>query len=235
MRAQDAAVRLQKARRIEEDQRIVEEGKKAQELTSWDEEKFNFIIDGLVCGKEYYRIIDGEITKRVCAHRAGSKTAHEGVGFCWVHGGTKKDERRVGALIMAHAIAAELDVTPWDALLVATRRFAAMAAFYDMKLAEVTDDEDLMPGGDAYFWVKKSEELHEKAARFGKMAIDAGVAERIVHQVELEGSRIVEALNKALGALSLSQSDEDVLRHTLALELRKFGAQSHANVKEIEG
>lgn len=228
-------VRVRKVQRLAEDQHIVELGNKMQKITKWDEEREDFVFINSKCGMWNYRLIEGTLQRRECKTRAGRGTTHEGVGWCVKHEGTTEDDRRVGALIMAHAIAAELDVTPWDALLVATRRFAAMAAFYDMKLAEVTDDEDLMPGGDAYFWVKKSEELHEKAARFGKMAIDAGVSERLVMQVELEGTRIVSALNSALGALSLTQADEDVLRHTLATELRKFGAESTANAKEIDG
>lgn len=223
------AIGRRKVRALGEEERIVNEGIATRERVSASLTDVIELKEG-TCPwtREVVQETDeGEDEKEIkrCTRPAGMKTAHEGVGYCYVHGGNTKRENRIGALIMAHAIAGELDVTPWDALLTAVRRFAAMAAFYDSKLATVVDDAELEPGGDAYYWLNMSEKMHEKAARFGKMAIDGGVAERLVHQVELEGTRMVTALNAALEVLSLSQSDEDLVRATLATELRKYGTE----------
>lgn len=116
---------------------------------------------------------------------------------------------------MAHRIAEVLDVSPWDALLLAVKRCAAWAAFYESKLAEVTDDEDLRPNGQAYAWVEAAERVNDKLARWSKMAVDAGVQKIMVERAQTEGAYIARVLNHALAEAALDDETETRIREAL--------------------
>jgi hypothetical protein len=52
-------------------------------------------------------------------------------------------------------------------------------------------------------WMKESRAERMQLARVSKAAIDAGVAERLVRNVELEGKVVAEALGRTLDALAV--------------------------------
>lgn len=133
--------------------------------------------------------------------------------------------------MVGHAFAGELDCSPWEALLKAVRIAAKRVAYTDWVLGQATSDLELEgrfgrtdeglllhpdtgePLGagqvrDLSWWVQKNELWTDRLARYGKMAIDAGVAERLVHQVELEGQSIGRVLSAALGELEGQVSEE---------------------------
>lgn len=139
-----------------------------------------------------------------CPQNAGNGTDHEGVGRCRTHGGSSKRGKMEASWLEAHRMARELDVTPWEALLLAVRQEAGALAFYQLKIGEVTDDQELKPGGDAWDWVDGAARSRERMAKYSKAAIDAGIAERFVRQTEIEGKLVAEALGRALDALQLS-------------------------------
>jgi hypothetical protein len=116
---------------------------------------------------------------------------------------------------VAHRIAQVLEISPWEALLLAVKRCAAWAAFYESKMAEVESDDALRPGGEHYDWVEAAERVNEKLARWSKMAVDAGVQAILVQQAQTEGARIVTLLNTAIAAAGLSEEAEDRLRVAL--------------------
>lgn len=165
-----------------------------------------------------------------CPMAAGAGTDHPGTGPCRWHGGTTVSERRRGAIVTAHAIARILDVDPWEALIVAMRRAYAWSAFYQAKLASVTDDEDLRPGGDAYDWVRGAERTTEAAAKYAKMALDAGVAERHVQTVELQGRLIAQVLGATLAELDLGEEVETKAREIMEMSLRALSESGRADV-----
>jgi hypothetical protein len=152
---------------------------------------------------------------RPCTRWAGEGTVHPGLGRCRQHEGLK--ERAAGAWMMAHVIARALDISPWEALLLAVRRAAAWSAFYESKLAAVQegDDDALRPGGEAYDWVQAAERVNDKMARYAKMAVDAGVAAAMVAQARNEGETIARVLNAALGVAQLSIEQEAAIRAAL--------------------
>jgi hypothetical protein len=123
--------------------------------------------------------------------------------------------------MMAHVIARVLDISPWEALLLAVKRAAAWSAFYEMKLAAVEpgDDDALRPGGAAYDWVMAAERVTDKMARYAKMAVDAGVAAAMVAQARNEGETIARVLNAALGAAQLNIEQEAAIRSALRTAL----------------
>jgi hypothetical protein len=127
---------------------------------------------------------------------------------------------------MAHGFAKALDVTPWQALLTAVKIAAGRVAFIEAKLGEAVEDSQLMPEGDLAWWVRQGEFWHTQMARVAKMAIDAGVAERLVKQVELEAELMLKATTLTLGELGLDEVTREralgiMSRHLLELETKE--------------
>lgn len=141
-----------------------------------------------------------------CQRQAGLHTLHEGVGLCWEHGGHIGSGKVQGAVLMAHAYADALDVTPWEALLDQVKLLAGQVAWLKDKVqkAEFLRQEDaLRPSDPDFIWVVMLEARGERLAKVSKMAIDAGVAERFVAQVELEASMMFQAALAGLDAAGI--------------------------------
>ncbi len=171
---------------------------------------------------------------RPCRRWAGMRTLHPGIGACYSHERTKK-EKALGAWTMAHLIAQALDISPWEALLLAVRRAAAWSAFYEMKLSQVSDDDALRPGGEAWEWVQSAERTTQAMARYAKMAVDAGVAAMLVQQARNEGTQIAQILNAALGAVELSIEQETAIRSALRTALMQLETQAVQDGKVVDG
>lgn len=185
---------------------------------------------GARCGAKISR---GRFKGTKCAQPAGQGTAHRGAGRCVAHGGAKQEGRAEAAWMVAHAFAGELDCSPWEALLKAVRIAAKRVAYTDWVLSQASHDLELEgrlsrsedgvlqhpdtqePLGvgalrDLSWWVAQNTLWVDRLARYGKMAIDAGVAERIVQQYELEGQALGRVLSAALGELE-GIVDEDAM------------------------
>lgn len=165
-----------------------------------------------------------------CRALAGHRTDHPGTGPCYRHGGNTIKERIGGAIMTAHAIAAIMDVDPWEAIEIALRRAAAWSSWYQAKLSEVEDDDDLRPGGTAWDWVLGAREMTEAMAKYAKMAHDMGVAERKLQVIELQGQTIARVLTTTLHELGLSQDMEDRARVLMETQLRLLSTQGKAEV-----
>lgn len=183
----------------------------------------------------------------VCKNRAGAGTNHLGAGPCSQHGGGGRLGSREGAWIVAHGFARQLDVTPWEGLLVAVKIAAGRVAWIEAKLAGATEDRQLEPvnneaisepgrdadhdGTNLSYWVKQAEVWHDRLARVSKLAIDAGVAERLVRQLELEAQLMLRATNLTLDELGL---DDDTRRRALGIMSRNLLALEAQEVGEGE-
>ena len=122
-------------------------------------------------------------------------------------------------------VARELNVSPWDALLMSTRLAAGRVAWVDQQLAEVVKQQDGDPSSPAVRgWLKESRNERNLLARTAKAAIDAGVAERLVRQVELEGRLVAEVLGRTLDALDLSAEQRQAAFATAHRELLQLEA-----------
>jgi hypothetical protein len=186
-----------------------------------------------------------------CMRPAGNNTSHVGVGRCRQHGGEKPDGLREGAWAMAHAFARALDCTPWEGLLQAVRIAAGRVAFIEHKLSGAEVDRQLEPpdkngiseaartedqqGTNLFYWVKQAELWHDKLAKVSKLAIDAGVAERLVRQLETEARIMLQATHRTLDELGFSDDEKQravviMSRNLLALEAEEVGL----SVKETE-
>lgn len=123
-------------------------------------------------------------------------------------------------------VARELQVSPWDALLLGVRLAAGRVAWVDEELRRATREAEADDGGGSSAvrsWLKESRLERTLLARTAKAAIDAGVAERLVRQVELEGQLVAEVLGRTLDALDLSAEQRQTAfavahRELLALE-----------------
>lgn len=157
---------------------------------------------------------------------AGENTKHRGYGPCHCHGGAKAHRAWETAL----DIARELDVTPWEALIKSVKIAAARAAWVDQQLTDAVRRSDGEPASpEVKGWLKESRLERTLLSRMAKSAIDAGVAERLVRQTELEGEIVAEVIGRVLDKLQLT-SEQRVLafdeahRQLLALESPSGGA-----------
>lgn len=143
-------------------------------------------------------------------------------------------------------------VTPWDALLEEVQSLAGQVAWLDDQIArsareavekgEVEHAEDaLRPGGLAWHWVDMRDARGDRLARVAKMAIDAGVAERMLQQVELQGRLMFEAartgIEEAAGHLLTVEQQlavvTSIARAAVALERKQNGIELDG--RTIEG
>lgn len=125
---------------------------------------------------------------------------------------------------MAHAFVGELDITPWEALLRQVRRTAHEVAWLDQKIAECEQDDDLLPGGSHYPWVRMRNDAFNRHTRVAKMAVDAGVAQWLISKIELEGQTIANVVNRTLAVLDLTDDQLDLARAMLRRELLALDA-----------
>lgn len=186
------------------------------------EEPRSVAVDGPRCGVVITR---GVLKGRGCPRVAGQGTVHKGIGRCVAHGGAKRQGRAEAAWMAGHAFARELECSPWEGLLRAVRVAAGKLAYCEWVLSQASSDLELegrfgrdeggvlvhpdtgepLGGGQVRnlaWWVGKSELWTDRLARYSKMACDAGVAERLVAQVELEGQSIGRVLSVALEEVS---------------------------------
>lgn len=168
-----------------------------------------------------------------------------------MHRGNSEEGRREGAWIVAHAFARALDVTPWEGLLTAVKIAAGKVAFCEHKIGTATEDRQLEPpvkgciseagrtqdeqGTNLWLWVKQAELWHDKLAKVSALAIQQGVAERLVRQLELEARIMLQATHRTLDELGFSDDEKQravviMSRNLLALEAEEVGL----SVKETE-
>lgn len=155
-----------------------------------------------------------QLNGRACAHRAGQGTRHPGLGTCiWHKGGHRHVEE---AWAMASEIAAQLNVTPHEALLGLVRTATGRAAYVDTIIAErlrehvASGGDPLKPPDELVPWLQQSREERKLAAATAKQAVDAGVMAALERRLDLEGELVAAALGAALDAIELSH-DQRVL------------------------
>jgi hypothetical protein len=136
---------------------------------------------------------------------------------------------------MAHAYAVARQTTPWQALLDELNDLAGQVAWLNQKIGVVgmvEGDEALRPGGEAFDWVEMRDARGDRMAKVAKMCIDAGVAERMVQQVELQGALMMEAAKRAAGKLGLSEEQEFALVAGMARVVVELEQEQQAQALE---
>lgn len=171
----------------------------------------------------------GKLAGQRCKSPSGKGTSHVGYGFCMAHGGAWKYGRAHGAWLMAHKFAQELDVSPWEALLLVIRITAGRLRYIESVLAMaaddrelegsissqeptgVTEDGDLTTGRNLTWWVEKSETERDRLAKVSKAAIDAGVAQLLIEKELRAGEELAGTFVKTLTAMEAAGMPDDAL------------------------
>ena len=161
-----------------------------------------------------------------CDRLAGSTTSHFGVGRCRRCGGNTREGRAEASWMTINSIARELDVTPWDALQTVVRRSAGMEEFLYRKLQTTVEysEQLIQVDSEPARWLRMWVAAMERTAKFSKMAVDAGVAERMAAVQEVTAATVVRVFNEALAASQLPPELEAGLRTALAGSLRALEA-----------
>jgi hypothetical protein len=183
-----------------------------------------------------------------CKAFAGRGTTHEGVGPCRRHGGNRAYRRAEVAWLVAHRFAREMDISPWEGLLLAVRVAAGKLAYAQEKISSATSDlelegrvvrgEPLVEGGppalyhpdtgellgigdftDLSFWVAQADRWHDRLSRVAKMAIDSGVAEQLVRNQTIEVELIARVVEAGIRGAALTDGQEREIRAAIRREL----------------
>lgn len=182
-----------------------------------------------------------------CQHEAGWGTSHPGFGSCKQHGGSTragtvravKDEMSQRAVPMGTPI----ETDPFDALLKCIWISAGEVQYCSERIAELDPTEVLVrfsesQVGDQISYVKTSTEVQLHAwiiarrhaldalARYSKMAIDAGVAERQVALAERVGGMIGSLVSAVLGELGLDDRQQAIAPEVVRRHLTQIAAES---------
>lgn len=155
----------------------------------------------------------------------------------------------------AHAFAQQLDINPWDALLMAVRIAAGKVAYCEHVIGTASSDLELegrverLDAGDGTsllvhpdtgkplgvgqfrdlsFWRQQSELWHDRLAKTSKMAIDAGIAAYEVQRVEAEAQRMARVLNAVIEGL------EGVIDELTALKMRQLMREELLHIEAEE-
>lgn len=162
----------------------------------------------------------GRYAGRRCMKQSGQGTDHLGWGYCMAHGGAKKYGRAHGGWLMAYSFAEELDVSPWEALLMVIRITAGRVRYCEAVLATAVDDRELegrispeeptgvgvgmngeatlTTGRNLSWWVDTSERERDRLAKVSKAAIDAGVAQLLIEKELRAGEELAGTFVKML-------------------------------------
>ena len=188
-----------------------------------------------------------------CTKERGWGTAHAGYGNCRVHGGLtlagkKNAAREAGrSLIDRVKFGGDLtitNVTAEQALLEEVRRSVAMVRWIEERIgvwAVPTDWRDQDRGGlpalnvppragipasatEEAAWLLLYRQEREHSARISKMALDAGIAERLVTIAEDQGKVLVSVIQAVLTALKLNPEQAKMVPVVVPQVIREITA-----------
>lgn len=180
-----------------------------------------------------------------CMKPAGWGTSHKGYGMCKLHQGNSPAHILHAAKLEMEDITKDLvmgaaiDVSPMDALLWCVRITAGEVAYATWRVELLSEDEAVLQpettlnriGGkitqeitrtphELNIWIKVRQDCVARLARYSKMALDAGVAERQVQLAEEAGERLALMIRSILNQLKLTPEQEqkapEIVRGALA-------------------
>lgn len=137
----------------------------------------------------------------------------------------------------------ELDVSPWDALLSEVRRAAYRSAWVDHRVEVARGEVDaldsdpearLVYDAELRKWLEESRRERMHMTRISKQAIDAGLAERYVESVRVEGQRIIGIIARTMEAAQLEPHQVELAKVALENELSQASREMHAKAQLVE-
>ena len=175
-----------------------------------------------------------------CTRRAGSGTDHRGYGRCNTHGGASPDgimeaaRQRVGEMSGFYGL--PKNVHPGDVLLAETRRTAGHVEFLQHLINRWENEDEAAGPSDALeAWLRIYHMERAHLIRTSKMAIDAGVQERMVSLAEKQGAMVADVIDRILTELQLSDRQKALIPMVVPAALRSLtaGVPNH-QVIELE-
>ena len=166
-----------------------------------------------------------------CKLRAGHGTDHPGFGLCRMHGGNvaahKKRAAELEMIDMGRVMGMPIDVDPVQALLNVIRMTAGEVEYATLMVAGLSPDQAVetfteeQSGSEISYtkttnvatlniWIRTRHDAMDRLARYAKMAIDAGVAERQVRVAERMGGMLGNLITAVLGELKLSPAQAEI-------------------------
>ena len=186
-----------------------------------------------LCGQSKF---DGNTCTRV----AGAGTDHPGYGWCSSHGGRSED----GIRLATHERARELgefyglpkDVHPGDVLLIETRRTAGHVEFLRDLIGKLeNEDAEAGPSEVLKEWLGIYHFERTHLTKTAKMALDAGVQERMVSLAEAQGAMVADAIERILTQLQLTDQQRRLVPLVVPTILRQMRTgQPNPMVLELE-
>jgi len=177
-----------------------------------------------------------------CWRTQGFDTPHPGVAYCKPHGGNRAPGRTTGAWIMAHAFATKHGGDPWDALQDATAFANGKVHGIQVELAELLETHTL---GQLLAWEEDKNGKshphpilqldilwHTRLTQAAKWAIDAGLGERLMAQLEADAGALASATQQALADTNLSPETQQTILAAIGRNLRSLET---GNPTVIEG
>lgn len=159
--------------------------------------------------------------QRLCRRPAGWGTDHPGIGACKLHGGSMRNHRiaavrtmidiELGATFGANL---PVDIHPTDALIELVKMTAGYVRWLNARVSELSNisERNKQTGiTELSVTVRSLGEYTDRLARFSKMALDAGVEERLVRVAEQQGDLIASMLVDVLSKLGLSESQKELV------------------------
>ncbi len=159
-----------------------------------------------------------------CTKTKGFGTSHPGTGRCKHHGGSTASGEKAAAKEAATIMGEQLDVEPHEALLTGVRIAAGEVAYCSAQIAELElPTVSTMFGPKMDIWIEVRQGAVAQLAKYSKMALDAGVAERQVQLAERYGEMLATLISGILGELELTAKQQKaapviVTKHLQLLE-----------------
>lgn|GEM_PF-1170270 len=145
-----------------------------------------------------------------CQKQKGWGTDHKGTGRCKLHGGSTQSGKRAAAKEAATIMGEAMDIEPHEALLSCVRIAAGEVAYCTTEIAALKKaTESTMFGEKLNVWIEVRQGAVAQLARYSKMALDAGVAERQVQIAERYGQMLAELIGGILEELKLTAAQKD--------------------------
>jgi hypothetical protein len=144
-----------------------------------------------------------------CTKTKGFGTDHVGVGSCKHHGGSTPTHQKAAAREQARIMGEAMDVEPHEALLSCVRITAGEVAYCSALVADLEKaTESTMFGEVLNIWIQVRQKAVFALAKYSKMALDAGVAERQVQMAERYGQMLADLIGGILGDLDLTPAQQ---------------------------
>lgn len=168
-----------------------------------------------------------------CQQWKGFKTPHPGIGACSVHGGMTqthnvKAEKQMATERM-RTYGVPIDTDPKNALMGEVRRSAGIAAWLEHRVGQLTVDgsgepllEKTMFGSQPAVWIKLYKDERAHLARVCKMALDAGIDERLIKVAESQAQQLAQIIQAIFEdpRLGLSEAQQAIVPNVVREHLR---------------